>query len=277
MYKCCFEMGADELLAEYTLDEWLNCDIYQECLKHKDFSPKHHTERQYHCEPQIKKCECHDCQLRGVVVGLNFECNLKCVWCAQSENKDKVRTDKATAKIKDAYFKTLYALKGHNIDILRFTERGEPFFYRKELKEFIKSCTKDDFGAFVFTTNATLIDDEMIQIMKDSGIECCFNVSLNAATKEDYKRITGFDGFDLVKGNIYKIKEFAQKLSISFVIDEVSIKNIDAYIPMFEEYKQFAELIVNLSYQYRTELSKNKENIPPEYEKLKPYLCWIKA
>ena len=159
------------------------------------------------------------CGLPGKIdyvrVSISQACNACCDFCGLRKTVDYNNLQLQ----KELYFKTLYSLKG-KIKSLSLTDCGEPFYYLKEMKEFFKSLKKEDFELIFFSSNGTLIDDELIEIIKKCPVKIEGNISLNATNKEDYKKIVGLDCFDKVVDNIKKLNKVCNYFTISFIYYE---------------------------------------------------------
>lgn len=178
--KCCHR--AYEVFASIPVQAYLKLDPFQ--LVSQNFGKTldgHNIKCSVYGENFICKYE-EDKNLKCIEVGISHACNLKCPMCyaRNSPHKD-------TENSKNAYFYTLEKLKQHNIAI-RFTDWGEPFFWKNEVKTFFESLKENDFTYIELTTNATLIDDSLIQclIKANSKVKLHIVVSLDSLDSNIY-------------------------------------------------------------------------------------------
>lgn len=154
---------------------------------------------------------CHPCyfpknEIKRVTVGLSYACNLNCYHCFYENHRD-------TKELKELYFETLEKIKGHNLDIIEFTDRGEPFFYYYKIRDYLKTLTTEDAKTIKFLTNLNLLSEERIKELKDisekTGIHYKFEASIDGITKEAYENTRINGKFDRVITNLkYLLNNF---------------------------------------------------------------------
>lgn len=159
-------------------------------------------------EPTRYCCSCtsEDCkfpswdEIEEFQVSLFTACNAKCSFCFRKNffNKNSYFLEK------QIYLKVINSLKGQGKGIY-LTDEGEPFMLLKEMKKWFKELKEDDFTHVSIKTNGILIDDEMIEILKNCKIHVDVGISLNAPNRQLYKEIMGVDAFDKVISNINKL------------------------------------------------------------------------
>lgn len=158
-------------------------------------------------------------------------CNLKCIFCTDR---------RAEESYKNISFE----------EFLKFTEPlnfassvqiqgwGEPLLnpdYGKIFDFVIKKCK----GARIsFNTNGILLDEEWKNKLT-SNENVFINISLNASTRETYRRVMGGDHFDKVIRNIRSLMEKktdkrnqSPSLSLSFVCLEQNIHELPGFIDL---------------------------------------------
>ena len=86
-------------------------------------------------------------EIKNVIVGLSYACNLRCYNCWY----DGQHFD--THKQKELYFHVLYGLKGHGLNKIVLTNKGEPFIYLHETLDYIKSLSLNDTKVIEAVTN----------------------------------------------------------------------------------------------------------------------------
>lgn len=175
----------------------------------------------------------------GIAAGVNLDCNIRCIFCCAISTR-KYLTQEVSKKLKEIYFKLLDKISQCNFSILETTGMGEPFFYKNDFYNFLKNIPKKSkLRKINIITNGLLIDDDFIEITKNSKLQYGINFSINGWDRESYKYFMGVDGFDKVFKNIEKLKELSNvKLWISFVITEYTIQNKNSFFDNFKKFKE---------------------------------------
>lgn len=175
----------------------------------------------------------------GITAGVNLDCNIRCIFCSVQSTR-KYLTQEISKKLKEIYFKLLDKISQCNFSILETTGMGEPFFYKKDFYNFLKNIPKKSkLRKINIITNGLLIDDDFIEIVKNSKLKYGIVVSINGWDRESYKYFMGVDGFDKVFKNIEKLKELSNvKFWISFVITEYTIQNKNSFFDNFKKLKE---------------------------------------
>lgn len=175
----------------------------------------------------------------GIAAGVNLDCNIRCIFCCVDSTR-KYLTQEISKKLKEIYFKLLDKISQCNFSILETTGMGEPFFYKNDFYNFLKNIPKKSkLRKINIITNGLLIDDDFIEIAKNSKLQYGINFSINGWDRESYKYLMGVDGFDKAFKNIEKLKELTNiKLWISFVITEYTIQNKNSFFDNFKKFKE---------------------------------------
>lgn len=175
----------------------------------------------------------------GIEADINLDCNIRCIFCSVQSTR-KYLTQEISKKLKEIYFKLLYKTSQCNFSILGTTCMGEPFFYKNDFYNFLKNIPKKSkLRKINIVTNGLLVDDDFIEIIKNSKLQYGINFSINGWDRESYKYFMGVDGFDKVFENIEKLKELSNvKFWISFVITEYIIQNKNSFFDNFKKLKE---------------------------------------
>ena len=175
----------------------------------------------------------------GIAAGVNLDCNIRCIFCCAASTR-KYLTQEISKKLKEIYFKLLDKISQCNFSILETTGMGEPFFYKNDFYNFLKNITKKSkLRKINIITNGLLVDDDFIEITKNSKLQYGINFSINGWDRESYKYFMGVDGFDKVFKNIEKLKELSNiKFWLSFVITEYTIQNKNSFFDNFKNLKE---------------------------------------
>lgn len=164
----------------------------------------------------------------------DFKCNISCIFCSLY----KYRKKEGDFTLQD--FKKISP-------ILDFTYRaglsgeGEPLFnpYFEDIWDYI--VTKYPGININLCTNGILLNDHWIDKIIEYN-NCAINISLNAGTRETYKKIMGADYFLKVKENIYNLRSAMNlikpcniQLSVSIVVINENLKEIPRFIDVAKE------------------------------------------
>jgi len=136
---------------------------------------------------------------------VNSSCNHKCFFCANikmSRSKEFIDDELAKKIMLDSF-------KEGSSDITFFAT-GEPLIFPK-LAEYIKYAKEIGYSYIFLTSNGALATKEKIENLIDSGLNS-IKFSINAGTKESYKKIHGKDDFDKVIENVKYFDEYRKKV-----------------------------------------------------------------
>ena len=164
----------------------------------------------------------------SVIVDATTECNMSCKMCYRNEPFFKKPSKKfLTIEILQM---VLSQIKPR---ILSFGGLiGEPLT-NKDICDLVKIVVDNDCKA-VFTTNGQLLTEDICSKLIDNGIHL-IKISVDAATKETYKKIRQSNKFDRVINNIKRLGEIEetkrkqrQVIRLEYVIQN---ENIDEVVP----------------------------------------------
>ena len=174
------------------------------------------------------------------------KCNLKCIMCYTDHHKKT----KATLSLEDLD-KFLNECKNFKTPAIIIGLASEILMY-KGIKEVVTKITKANFLDVMFSTNATLLNEEMSKFLIESEITRVL-ISLDAATKETYKKIRSKDELEKVEYNIMKLVELKKKyntnlpiIRLSYAVQKENINEIKIFKNKWEnivDYIDIQELI----------------------------------
>lgn len=179
-----------------------------------------------------------------IVIELTNNCVLSCTHCAQQFNNHEHFKKKGFIK-KELIGKLLADLKmnGMKFDALALFWLGEPLLhpqfnevYEKVLQENMKSSL---FNKIEVHTNGYLLNEKIIStIFKYKNVVQRWHFSLDAATKETYKKIKNEDYYDQVVKNVKRLvkKKSEEKARYPQLVFQFIIKQDNR-----EEAKIFSE------------------------------------
>lgn len=152
-------------------------------------------------------------------------CNLKCVMCWTDNHSMSLGTlsvsdiDNLLREASDA---------GSPISAVIIGLGAEPILHR-DVKEIVSVCLNRGVMDIFFGTNGVLLDEEMALFLIDSGVSR-LEVSLDAATRETYKRIRGKDKYEQVERNIRNFISLRNSLNkdlpivrLAFVVQDLNL------------------------------------------------------
>ena len=251
--KCFLKFG--EIIRELSIEEYKNISIYDYCISIFKMPPV--VKASANC-PFVKICNYQlEETLDTIEVAISNACNLRCAHCYV---KARYGNGIESKEIKDLYFKTLYAIKGKGLNSIRLTDHGEPFYYKEETLEYLKSLTLDDCKEVHFTTNGTLIKEEDIHILENVIPQCVITVSLDGVSDKSMKAIRHIQAEPLLN----TIKALAKtKLNI-WVNTVFQPFNYDEYVEIINFVKecniQFTSAFYRLSHQQKQQIMEYIEN-----------------
>ena len=165
-------------------------------------------------------------KLLTVGIGTSHQCNLLCPMCF--EKNKKFLSIEADKKL---YFHLLNLLKGNKNIGIRLTGYGEPFFYKKEMLDFLHNLSDNDTSHIEAISNTTLLNDDDIKELYDISkkIPLMIAVSCSAITPETYKIVHSQDYFNKVVNNIKLLNKYNLLEGINFVVQEENLHELEFY------------------------------------------------
>lgn len=183
-------------------------------------------------------------------------CNLRCEYCIYSGNYDNRKHSdfdmsfETAKKAIDLYLRSSGEMEKYSVAFYG----GEPLLNFKLIKqcvEYVKSRTAGKVASFAMTTNATLLNDEIVDYLQSENFEIM--VSLDGSKKEhdEHRKFqNGKGSFDLIQKNLRRIKErypeFFSKIIYNSVINpDNDYQNIKTYFET-DELLNSAEILTNI-------------------------------
>ncbi|NNF19920.1 MAG: GTP 3',8-cyclase MoaA [Flavobacteriaceae bacterium] len=159
-------------------------------------------------------------------------CNLRCNYCMPSEGIQFAKKEQLLTTEELCRVSALMVAEG--IDKIRITG-GEPFV-RKDLMVLLRFLAGlKDLKDISITTNATLIGP-YIEELKELGVTNV-NVSLDAIDRENFKRITRRDQYDLVFQNLKLLIDKGFNVRVNCIV--LDGQNTEEIIPMLQLAKDY--------------------------------------
>lgn len=159
-----------------------------------------------------------------VVWNTTSKCNLKCIHCyANVTSSDELRTDEANAFLDD--------LAGMKIPMLLFSG-GEPLL-RKDLYELASYISSKGIMCSL-STNGTLIDEDVAQKIKESGISYAgVSIDGKAETNDNFRGVNG--AFDKAFQGLLNSKNAGLMTGIRFTVTKYNLDDVPYIIDLLAE------------------------------------------
>lgn len=183
--------------------------------------------------------------LRGVILQVTQNCNLRCSYCPYTENAGDERLHSNKRMSEETAKKAVDFLHRNSIDsevvVIGFYG-GEPFIEFQLIKttiEYAKRKLEGKEVLFSITTNATLLSDEILEYLNDNNVSLLISLDgpekindanrVFAANKEGTYRTV----VEALKKILVKYTSLKEKTSINMVMDPTM--DFDEYFGIFDE------------------------------------------
>lgn len=169
---------------------------------------------------------------------LNYSCNFTCpmcTWNAEStENKGK-----ATWFDFEVFKEVMDSAVSKGLKAIRLNYINEPLI-RKDITKFIKYARKVGILDIYFSTNASLLTDEVCRDLINSGL-LRLQISLDAHTKKTYEKIRTGGNFNDVIKKVLRFLEIRNEMNVklptlrvNFVKTEINKHELNDFIKFWE-------------------------------------------
>lgn len=134
---------------------------------------------------------------RGVTIELTDKCNLKCAYCPKSLDIGVKGSHMSWETFEKAF---RGAVGEGRLEMVNLVGFGEPFLY-PHLEKAVRTVKAHDPAIVVtLTSNGTLLSGRWGQVLADAGHDQ-ITISVNATSREQYRRINNADEYDKVVRN----------------------------------------------------------------------------
>lgn len=170
-----------------------------------DIKAKFENEDKYSLYPSFG-----DATLR---VELSNICNHECIFCLHN----KMKTIRKQGEIdSELFYRIVKECAQEGVKKAGLFMNGEPFVTRK-LPEYIKYCKSTGIEYVFITTNGALVTKESFREVVNAGLDS-IKFSVNAGTRESYKKVHGRDDFDKVMDIIRYAYEYRKESGLEYRI-----------------------------------------------------------
>jgi len=170
---------------------------------------------------------------KEIKISYDKECNYKCITC---RDEIIVNSPEMTEVYNNVYLpKVLKAV--NNADILTLAGSGDPF-YSKHSRHLIKEIMKVRPNIKIrINSNGYFLNEEMLTELGIQNNILGVIVSVDAASRETYKRILRTDAFDRVIKNLELMSEWKKQgkiewIVINFVIHLINYKEMPEFVKL---------------------------------------------
>ncbi len=168
-----------------------------------------------------------------IIFDVTNTCNLRCIHCPQPLLQKEPDFFSINLKI-DHVVKVLDEIKdGKEQILLRFAGDGEPTV-NKDLYKMIEKSKQLKNTIVNLTTNGILMDEEKIINLLNSKIDL-IDISIDALTKETYRKVRVGGNFDKLMNNInfllnkVKLNKLSTKVMVSFVEQHENKNEVEGF------------------------------------------------
>lgn len=163
---------------------------------------------------------------KGIPLSGNFEltarCNFDCKMC-YIHKKENDRMAKSKELSTKEWFEIAEIAKEKGMLILLLTG-GEPFV-RQDFKEIYSKCKQLGFIVSI-NTNASLINDEMIEFLKNDA-PARINITIYGASSNTYEKLCGDKtAFEKVITNILKLKKAGISIKLNYSVTPYNVNDL---------------------------------------------------
>lgn len=215
VYTCCIHMGKslDAPILSIPVDKIYEYDIFDELKKIR--ANKTNFKYKYN---NGDVCWCDEFnEVKNIHVSVSKVCNIDCKMCFVH---DKIKTKDGIENDKKLYFYILNTLAKQNLDSIRFTESGEPFYYKKDVINWLDSLT--NIKTIYITSNLTLLTENDIEtlhkIALKNNITFKIKASIAAMNNETYKKVHNNNNFNKVIKNAKLLNKYNMLDMIGFTV-----------------------------------------------------------
>ena len=199
-------------------------------------------------------------KVNSVTIDLTENCNCNCIFCFK-ESSDRKNNELTTTDFKVLLLK----LREAGCYVVQFS--GGEIFTREDTLEIIRFAKKMKFYVCV-NTNATIINDEIINTLKDLYINKVI-CSFHSFVEKTFKRIVRSNVSHVkILENILKMKNAGLNVEISMILTKYNIDEVKEIKEFFNKRDIFVVTDLPNSSCYTDKLS----NLYPDVSQIKEYV-----
>jgi len=203
-------------------------------------------------------------------IELTNVCNLKCVMCPRTVFS---LGEGGTGFIaSDLYRKIIDDASELGVPAIKLVWRGESTMH-PEIIPFIKYAKNKGIIDVLLNTNATLLDDELSQLLIDSGLDKIF-FSFDSPYKEKYESIRVGANFDIVLDNIKRFMQLRDSSKMNKPIARCGMVRMEQNYTETDAFtKLFSDIVDCVAYTDVFNLRETKDDSILEDNRFKNFTC----
>ena len=167
-----------------------------------------------------------------IEIELNGTCNYRCQSCNYrmdigSDKRPTISLETFTELVKDGVPKGL--------KVVRFNHHNEPLL-KRDIGDYIRVAKQNGILDTYLSTNGSMLDDEMIESLIDSGLDR-LQVSIDAMTEKTYTMLRPGGDFNKVISNTKKFLKIRNErnkelptLRVNFVKQKENVNELDSFV-----------------------------------------------
>lgn len=172
-----------------------------------------------------------------VTFAFNNTCNLSCTHCYRAYNSYASPVDSMPFETTQALLRECKELGVPSIGLGSESE----YFMGRDADRIIALATELDFEDVWLFTNGQLLDDRRARMVVDSGITR-MSISVDAISRQTYKKVRNSEGFYKLMRNIYTFLELREKtkarlpvLRLTFVDYNLNTEERDTFVDFWRK------------------------------------------
>lgn len=174
-------------------------------------------------------------KIKKLVIGFSYRCNLCCIYCIQSPGRDRYKNISEIEKKFSEMFVMLVRLleeTGLVDSEMEIQWAGGEFSINPERKKLMEIMGKYSVN---IATNGVIYDSDISKLIarSNSGI----NVSLDAGTRETYKKVKGRDVFSQVTETLRRYHNEGGHMTLKYIVlkENCFKEDFDGFLDLCEE------------------------------------------
>lgn len=164
----------------------------------------------------------------AVVFWVTTNCNLNCKYCYEGNNKDDFTINKEIIELSLDFIESRIE-KNHN-ELIFPIHGGEPLLYFEKMKlivEFCKSRFKDIDIKFPFTTNGTILNDEILDFIINEVPDVTLSIDGSKHTQDSMRSFKdGKSTYEIVLKNGKRLLQYLPNMRIRMTFDSNTVENL---------------------------------------------------
>lgn len=204
----------------------------------------------------------------SITLDLENKCNLNCIMCANNFRD----TPKASLSL-DTLKKIMDECHEYKMPSLIFGLGSEPMMY-KDTGKVIEMANKAGIIDIFFGTNGTLLNDDIMETLIKNKVSRIM-ISLDAATKETYKKVRRADLLGKIEKNIDRLIELKEKhksqlpfIRVCFVVLDVNAHECADFVGKWKNKVDYVDFQRHIDFSYMN------RPVKIDFDIIQDAFCW---